>query len=141
MQKKLSRRGDQMSKPNSKWQLLRYLPQLLKQSWLLFKDPQVPFLRKLLVSAASLGYLIWPLDLIPDLPLFGQVDDFFLIFLLLNWFVNKGGKDLRRKKNEDVIEADYYIEDEEKTKKKKKKAKFCHYMSGLVCCQLLKCYI
>ena len=105
-----------MSKPNSKWELLRYLPQLIKQSWFLFKDPEVPFLRKLLVSAAGLGYLIWPLDLIPDFPLFGQVDDFFLIFLLLNWFVKKSGKDLRRKKDEDVIEADYYIEDEEKTK-------------------------
>ena len=41
----------------------------------LLRDPQVPFYLKLVPFAAVL-YLLWPVDLIPDLaPVLGQLDD------------------------------------------------------------------
>ena len=107
-----------MANTSTKWKLLWSLPTLFKKSWVLFKDPLIPFGRKFLVFFISLGYLLWPLDLIPDLPLIGQIDDLFLIFFLLNWFVNKGEKDVEIKAAQDVIAADYYFSDNEERKNK-----------------------
>jgi uncharacterized membrane protein YkvA (DUF1232 family) len=63
------------------------------------------------VFLIGFGYLLWPFDLIPDVPILGQIDDLGVIFLLLNWFVN-------RSMPEDIIEAEYYFEDDEQNNNK-----------------------
>ena len=100
-----------MTNTNNKWKLLWNLPGLIKRSWVLFQNPLIPTGRKIIVILTSLGYFFWPLDLIPDLPVIGQIDDLFVIFFLLNWFVNKGEKDVQNRVDQDVIDADYYISD------------------------------
>lgn len=94
-----------MTNGNRNWKLVWNIPRLIKTSWELLKNPHIPFKHKYLVLLLGLGYLIWPLDLIPDVPFVGHLDDIGIIFLLLNWFVN-------RYQPAD-LEADYYIEDEE----------------------------
>lgn len=90
----------------SKWKMIWNIPRLLKMSWKFLKNSSIPGNRKLILIALSLGYLIWPFDLIPDVPVLGQIDDLGIIFLLLNWFVNTS-------KMDNTIEAEYYIEDED----------------------------
>lgn len=100
-----------MASRNNKWKTIWNIPRLLRTAWKLAKNPQVSSSFKLLIFLLGLGYLIWPIDLIPDVPLLGQIDDLGVIFLLLNWFVNRSMPD-------DLIEAEYYIEnDDEKNDK------------------------
>lgn len=55
--------------------------------WLLLKDPEVPIYLKLLPLAA-VAYVIFPLDLVPDLmPLLGQVDDISALLLGAKLFI------------------------------------------------------
>ncbi len=98
-----------MVKGNNKWQTIWNLPRLLKKSWYYFKNPHVSKKRKLLVLLLGLGYLIWPFDLIPVIPLIGQIDDLGIIFFLLNWFVHKS--------ESEAIETEYYFVDEKELKK------------------------
>lgn len=88
------------------WKMIWNIPRLLKSSWSLLKNPQVSNSSKLLTILLGLGYFIWPFDLVPDLPLLGHLDDLGVIFLLLNWFVN-------RTQSDNTIEASYYFEDEQ----------------------------
>lgn len=93
------------------WKTIWNIPRLLKKAWELFRNPKVPSYYKLLLFILGLGYVIWPFDLIPDVPLIGQIDDLGILFLLLNWFVN-------RSMPEDFIEAEYYYKnDDEKSNK------------------------
>jgi len=102
-----------LSSSRNKWKTIWNLPHLFKKSWLLLKNPVTPLGRKLILLLLGLGYVIWPLDFIPDIPIVGQIDDLGIVFLLLNWFVNKSNIDT------DSIEADYYyIDDEENSKDK-----------------------
>ncbi len=56
--------------------------------WRLLRDPAVPFYLKLL-PLATLLYLIFPLDLLPDAFLgLGQVDDLGLLLLGWRLFIN-----------------------------------------------------
>jgi uncharacterized membrane protein YkvA (DUF1232 family) len=49
----------------------------------LLRDPRVPFRRKLLLSLA-IGYLAFPIDLVPDfIPLAGQLDDAILLVFVV----------------------------------------------------------
>jgi uncharacterized membrane protein YkvA (DUF1232 family) len=92
----------------SKWKLIWNLPQLLKKTWALLKNPHVPGERKIIFLLLALAYFLWPLDLIPDFPLLGQLDDLGILFLLMNWFVSKSPK-----KDPEAIEADYYVIDQD----------------------------
>ncbi|MFZ5754856.1 MAG: DUF1232 domain-containing protein [Bacillota bacterium] len=99
-----------MVKHRNKWHTIWNLPRLVSKSWALFKNPHISRERKLLVLLLGLGYLVWPLDLIPVIPLLGQIDDLGVIFFLLNWFVNKS--------EPEAIEAEYYFADEKEPKGK-----------------------
>jgi len=97
----------------SKWMMVWNIPRLLKRTWLLLKDPAVSEGRKALFIIAALAYLFWPFDLIPDLPLLGQLDDLGVLFLLMNWFVRKTPPS-----EPEAIEADYYYVDDEQNSTK-----------------------
>ena len=62
-----------------------------KVAWRLFLDPKVPAAVKL-IPVAALVYLISPIDLIPDIPVLGQIDDLVVILLALRLFVNMAPK-------------------------------------------------
>jgi uncharacterized membrane protein YkvA (DUF1232 family) len=55
----------------------------LGQAWRLFWDPKVPAALKLLLPVAALLYWVFPLDLIPGIPL----DDIAILILALRLFV------------------------------------------------------
>jgi uncharacterized membrane protein YkvA (DUF1232 family) len=57
----------------------------------LLKDPRTPRLPKALVLAACL-YLLWPLDLVPEMltPVFGFLDDATFLWLGLRYLLKKG---------------------------------------------------
>jgi uncharacterized membrane protein YkvA (DUF1232 family) len=67
---------------------------------LLFKrlaaDPRVSRRRKAALVLLA-GYLVMPLDLVPDfIPVAGQLDDAILVALVLRWVVRGGGEELVR---------------------------------------------
>jgi len=69
-------------------------PALLRAIWShvrlvarLVREPRVPRLSKAFLALPAL-YLIWPIDILPDLvPGIGQLDDLGVIFLALQAFV------------------------------------------------------
>ncbi len=59
----------------------------VRVSWRLLRDPSVPVWPKL-IPLAAVGYVILPVDLIPDLaPLVGQADDVAVVLLALRLFI------------------------------------------------------
>ena len=75
-------------------QLIRDLPKFIKLLWGLYRDPRVSIVDKGIV-AATIAYIIIPLDLIPDfLPLLGQIDDIYLLALALDRLLNNAGVDV-----------------------------------------------
>lgn len=69
------------------------LPNLAKLLLRLLRDPRVPGKSKILVGL-TLGYLVTPLDLIPDIPIIGQTDDLLLIAFSLNRLIATSGDEL-----------------------------------------------
>jgi uncharacterized membrane protein YkvA (DUF1232 family) len=68
-------------------QFLLHLPNFLKLFTRLVRDPRVA-LRSKLVPLGVLGYLILPVDLLPDVFLvLGQIDDLVVILLGLKLFI------------------------------------------------------
>lgn len=65
------------------------LPKSLPLAWKLLKDKRLPPQNKLFFVGISLLYLFIPIDLIPDIPLWGQLDDFTVFMILFNWFLNQ----------------------------------------------------
>jgi uncharacterized membrane protein YkvA (DUF1232 family) len=56
-------------------QMIAHLPDFVRLYWRLFRDRRVSVLAKA-VLVLSLAYVVWPLDIIPDvLPIIGEVDD------------------------------------------------------------------
>ena len=54
----------------------------------LLRDPAVPAVTKLILGAAGF-YLIWPIDLLPDLvPIIGQLDDLGVALAALQMFLH-----------------------------------------------------
>ena len=53
----------------------------------LLREPRVPALVKAVPALAAL-YVIWPIDLVPDLfPVLGQLDDLGIVLLALELFI------------------------------------------------------
>jgi uncharacterized membrane protein YkvA (DUF1232 family) len=56
----------------------------------LLKDPRTPKLPRLLVLAAC-AYLLWPIDLLPDVAIpVGFIDDIVFAWLSLSWLLKSG---------------------------------------------------
>jgi uncharacterized membrane protein YkvA (DUF1232 family) len=59
-------------------------------------DPRISRRRKAALLLL-VGYLVMPLDLVPDfIPVAGQLDDAILVALVLRWVVRGGGSELVR---------------------------------------------
>lgn len=75
-------------------QLIRDIPNFLKLLGRLARDPRISKLDKAIVMA-TIGYVVMPLDFIPDfIPFLGQVDDIYLLALALDRLLNNAGIDL-----------------------------------------------
>jgi uncharacterized membrane protein YkvA (DUF1232 family) len=93
-------------------QLVRKLPIYARLVWGLLRDERVPpsHKGKLLLLA---GYLVFPLDIIPDfIPVIGQLDDVAVALLVLDHFIQNAPRDVvdehlaRIARNEDDLRAD-----------------------------------
>ena len=74
--------------------LVRDIPSFLKLLGRLARDPRVSKVDKAIV-VATIGYIVMPMDFIPDfLPFIGQVDDIYLLALALDRLLNNAGIDL-----------------------------------------------
>ncbi|MGQ9896068.1 MAG: YkvA family protein [Acidobacteriota bacterium] len=64
-------------------EVLYFLPNLLKLTYRLVRDPRVPQTDKIIL-AATVAYVLTPLDVLPDfIPFFGQIDDSYLLAVAL----------------------------------------------------------
>ncbi|MDH3601790.1 MAG: DUF1232 domain-containing protein [Candidatus Tectomicrobia bacterium] len=73
----------------------RYIVNILRLLWLLFRDPRVPLhLKGLLVLA--IAYVLSPLDFIPAslFLVFGMVDDFAIVLMTVNYFLQRVPQDV-----------------------------------------------
>ncbi len=71
--------------------LLLFLPRLVVLLGRLVADPEVSKVDKVLLVAA-IGYAASPIDLIPDfVPVIGELDDIYLVALVLLRLVNRAG--------------------------------------------------
>jgi uncharacterized membrane protein YkvA (DUF1232 family) len=75
--------------------IVRDVPKYLKLLARLARDPRVSKVDKAIV-AATLVYLVSPVDLIPDfiVPVVGQIEDIYLLALALSRLVNNAGMDV-----------------------------------------------
>ena len=78
------------------FKLLCNSPKSIPFGFKLLKDKRIPFSNKAIFLGITLGYLVFPYDLIFDVPFIGQFDDFALFMLMFNWFVNKVPKSIRK---------------------------------------------
>lgn len=91
---------------------VRKLPTYVRLAWGLLRDPRVPGEQKLILAGIA-GYLVMPLDILPDLiPVFGQLDDLAVILLGLRWFITSAPQEVvadhlaRIARNEDDLRRD-----------------------------------
>ena len=71
----------------------RDLPSFARLLARLARDPRVSVLDKAIVLGA-VAYIVTPIDIIPDIPVIGQIDDIYLLALALNRLVNRAGADV-----------------------------------------------
>jgi uncharacterized membrane protein YkvA (DUF1232 family) len=70
-------------------QWLMLLPNVVRLTYALMKDPRTPLRAKITLGAAY-AYFLTPIDLIPDwIPLLGYLDDFILAMVLLDGLLNQ----------------------------------------------------
>lgn len=74
--------------------LVRDIPNFGRLLYGLARDPRVSSVDKGIVIA-TIGYLLMPLDLIPDfIPFLGQLDDIYLLALAVDRLMNNSGMDV-----------------------------------------------
>ena len=73
---------------------VRKLPTYARLVWGLARDGRVPAPQKLIL-AGIVGYLLMPLDLIPDfIPVLGQLDDLAVVLLGIDLFIKSAPADV-----------------------------------------------
>ncbi|MGH7616532.1 MAG: YkvA family protein [Gemmatimonadaceae bacterium] len=71
---------------------MRQLPNYLRLLGGLVTDRRVSMVDKLLVVGA-IGYIVMPIDLIPDfIPFFGEIDDIYILVLALQRLIANAGR-------------------------------------------------
>lgn len=70
---------------------LRELPNFVRLLYGLLTDPRVAAVDKLLVAGA-VGYVMMPVDLLPDfIPFIGEIDDVFVVVMALKRLMQNAG--------------------------------------------------
>jgi len=70
------------------------LPNLVKLVYRLMRDPRIPR-RSKVVLGAILGYLVVPIDLVPDfIPMVGQADDVLLLAFAIRHIIEVAGTEI-----------------------------------------------
>lgn len=76
------------------WEATLLLPNLVKLLSRMIRDPRVPRRRKL-VAGVVMGYLVSPIDLIPDIvPVLGQADDVLLVAFAIRHLMEGAGDEI-----------------------------------------------
>lgn len=83
-------RGGEAGTVETVRQVVRDIPNFARLLYGLARDPRVSKLDKVLVLA-TLAYMVSPLDVIPDIPVIGQIDDLYLLALALDRLLNNAG--------------------------------------------------
>jgi uncharacterized membrane protein YkvA (DUF1232 family) len=74
----------------------RFIPDCIVLVRRLVGDPRVPRRHKLLLGAL-VGYIAFPIDLVPDfIPVAGHIDDVLVVVLALRFVLRASGDDLLR---------------------------------------------
>ncbi|MGH2805903.1 MAG: YkvA family protein [Actinomycetota bacterium] len=85
-------KSDRRLDPATQTKLKEYallVPRLGKLLWRLSRDPRVPARSKATLFLLA-GYLVSPIDLIPDfLPALGQIDDIIIVAFALDQMLNR----------------------------------------------------
>lgn len=77
-----------MNQSNDRKGLMAELFKQLSLVWKLMMDSRVPASTKFLLPLMALAYVIFPIDLIPDLaPVLGQLDDLAIVLIAMRLFV------------------------------------------------------
>ncbi|MBA3586094.1 MAG: DUF1232 domain-containing protein [Chloroflexi bacterium] len=75
--------------------LVLKLPTYARMVWGLIRDPRTPIGLKGMLAAA-LAYVVFPVDLIPDvIPIIGQADDLTVLLLVLDLFIQNAPPEVR----------------------------------------------
>jgi uncharacterized membrane protein YkvA (DUF1232 family) len=75
-------------------ELVRRLPTYIRLVWALMRDGRVGAPQKMIL-AGIVGYLVFPIDLIPDfVPILGQLDDIAVVLLGLDFFIRSAPQDI-----------------------------------------------
>ena len=74
-------------------EIVLFIPRFIKLFYSLVRDPEIPRKAKI-VSLFCVGYLINPIDLIPDfIPVIGWVDDLYIVVLGIGILIKVAGKE------------------------------------------------
>ena len=91
---------------------LRKMPAYARLIWALARDPRVPTRQKLVLGAVA-GYLVFPIDIIPDfIPVLGQLDDLGVLIFGLDFFIRNAPREVveehmgRIARNDDDLKRD-----------------------------------
>jgi len=98
--------------PKEALETLRKMPAYARLIWALARDPRVPTRQKLVLGAVA-GYLVFPIDIIPDfIPVLGQLDDLGVLIFGLDFFIRNAPREVvgehmgRIARNDDDLKRD-----------------------------------
>lgn len=98
--------------PKEAIETIRKMPAYARLIWALARDPRVPTRQKLVLAAVA-GYLVFPIDIIPDfIPVLGQLDDLGVLIFGLDFFIRNAPKEVveehmgRIARNDDDLKRD-----------------------------------
>ena len=98
--------------PKEALETIRKMPAYARLIWALARDPRVPTHQKLVLAAVA-GYLVFPIDIIPDfIPVLGQLDDLGVLIFGLDFFIRNAPKEVveehmgRIARNDDDLKHD-----------------------------------
>jgi len=98
--------------PKEAIEAMRKMPAYARLIWALARDPRVPTQQKLVLGAIA-GYLVFPIDIIPDfIPVLGQLDDLGVLIFGLDFFIRNAPREVveehmsRIARNDDELKHD-----------------------------------